>query len=218
MELLISISCHQYGFCKNKSTLQQLLLYFGDLSSDRRQTDSIYLDFSKALDSISHTLLLLKLRSAGIIGGMWSWLHSYLSSCSQCVLVNNCLFEPLPVKSGVPQGSILDPLLFIVYVNDLSRRVKNSTIIIFKFADNLCNTLKQSILSLTANCDLNSLHGWSLDNLLSFSIKKCVVLHFKANSSMTTNYSINGVELTNITKYRDLGIKFVMHRLTILKQ
>ena len=110
-----SISYHQFGFCKNKSALQQLLLYFDDLCTDRKQTDSIYLDFSKAFDSVSHTQLLMKLRSAGIIGGVWSWLRSYLSGRSQCVLVNNCLSQPLPVKSGVPQGSILGPLLFIVY-------------------------------------------------------------------------------------------------------
>jgi len=87
-----SISCYQYGFCKNKSTLQQLLLYFDDLCSDRRQTDSIYLDFSKAFDSVSHAQLLLKLRSAGIIGGVWSWLRSYLSGRNQCVLVNTVTY------------------------------------------------------------------------------------------------------------------------------
>jgi len=100
-----SISCHQFGFWNNKSTLQQLLLYFDDLCTDRKQTDSIDLDFSKAFNSVSHAQLLMKLRSAGIIGGVWSWLRSYLSGCSQCVLVNNCLSQPLPVKSGVPQGS-----------------------------------------------------------------------------------------------------------------
>ena len=86
-----SISCHQFGFCKNKSTLQQLLLYFDDLCSDREQIDSIYLDFSKAFDSVSHTKLLLKLWSVGITGGIWSWIQSYLSDRSQCVLVNSCL-------------------------------------------------------------------------------------------------------------------------------
>ena len=84
-----SISCHQFGFCKNKSSLQQLLLYFDDLCSSRNQTDSIYLDFSKAFDSVSHSNLLLKLWSAGITGGVWSWLQSYPSDRSQCVLVNN---------------------------------------------------------------------------------------------------------------------------------
>jgi len=62
--------------------------------------------------------------------------------------------------------------------------------------------------------NLNSLHGWSLDNLLSFSIKKCVVLHFKANSGMIANYSINGVELTNVTKYCDLGVIFSSNNLS----
>ena len=99
-----SISCHQFGFYKSISTLQQLLLYFDDLCSDREQIDSIYLDFSKAFDSVSHTKLLLKLWSVGITGGIWSWIQSYLSDRSQCVLVNSCLSQSLPVKSGVPQG------------------------------------------------------------------------------------------------------------------
>ena len=129
-----------------------MLLYFDDLCTDRKQTDSIYLDFSKAFDSVSHTQLLMKLRSAGIIGGVWSWLRSYLSGRSQCVLVNNCLSQPLPVKSGVPQGSILGLLLFIVYVNDLSERVNYSTI--FKFADDL--KCFKTICSITDSTQLQS--------------------------------------------------------------
>ena len=137
-------------------------------------------DFSKAFDSVSHTKLLLKLWSVGITGDVWSWLRSYLSDRSQRVLVNNSLSCSLPVKSGVPQGSILGPLLFIIYVNDLCDKVENSTI--FKFADDLkcfkaihCITDSNQLQN-----DLNSLYGWSLDNDLSFSIKKCVVLKSSA--------------------------------------
>ena len=184
--------------------MQQLLLYFDDLCSDKKQTDSIYLDFSKAFDSVSHTKLLLKLWSAGVTGDVWSWLRSYLSDRSQRVLVNNSLSCSLPVKSSVPQGSILGPLLFIIYVNDLCDKVENSTI--FKFADDLkaihCITDSNQLQN-----DLNSLYGWSLDNDLSFSIKKCVVLHFKVTLH-DTNYFINGVQLSNVTEHRDLGIVF----------
>ena len=121
----------------------------------QKSTDSIYLDFSKAFDSDSN--LLLKLWSAGITGGVWSWLQFYLCDCSQCVLVNNSISRPLPVKSGVPQGTILGPLLFIIYVNDLSNRVDNSTI--FKFADDLkCfKAIHSTTDSNLLQSDLNSL-------------------------------------------------------------
>ena len=201
-----SISSHQFKFCK-KSSLQKLLLYFDDLCSSRNQTDSIYLDFNKAFDSVSHSNLLLKLWSAGITGGVWSWLRSHLSDRSQCFLVNNSISRSLPVKSSVLQGNILGPLLFIIYVNDLSNRVENATI--FKFADDLkCFKAIHSITdSNLLQSDLNSLYEWSLDNHLSFSIKKCVILHFKTTSHVT-NYFINGIELYNATEHRDPGIVF----------
>ena len=146
------------------------------------------------------------MRSAGIIGGVWLWLRSYLSGRSQCVLVNNCLSQPLPVKSSVPQGSILGPLLCIVYVNNLSERVNYSTIL--KFADDLkCfKTICFITDSTQLQSDLSSLYGWSLNNHLFFIIKKCVALHFKANSTVTSNYFINGTELTSVTKHCDLGV------------
>ena len=99
-----------------------------DMSS---QTDIIFSDFKKAFDSVPHDELLLKLRKIGISGILWFWFRAYLKSRKQSVWINGQFSDFLPVLSGIPQGSILGPLLFLVYINNLPTSASNSSVLIF---------------------------------------------------------------------------------------
>ena len=137
-----SISPLQFGFTKNCSTLQQMLMFLDEITNAPAQTDVIYFDISKAFDSVSHSILLRKLWCFGITGTLWTWIKDYLSNRCQRVVINNCYSDLLPVVSGVPQGSILGCLLFIIYINDIASIVHHRSVL--KFAD---DTMTQSVSS-----------------------------------------------------------------------
>ena len=202
-----SISDFQFGFLQHRSTIHQLLLFLSTIfnSFDQRsQTDCIYLDLWKAFDSVPHNELLFKLWSISITGSLWELFWSYLLSHSQCVSINNSLSDKLPVISGVPQGSILDPILFIIYINVLPSTVSSS--IILMFAD---DTKCYRPISCPNDClllqrDLDYISEWCVAWNLSFNSTKCAALHF--SHSPPSSYYLNGDSISDMVCHRDLGV------------
>ena len=126
----------QHGFRARRSCETQLISLIHELASaldKKKQHDIAVLDFSKAFDRVPHERLLTKLQHYGVRGNTHRWIRSFLSERSQRVVVDSAAIESAPVVSGVPQGSVLGPILFLVFINDLPDSVSSRTRL---FADN----------------------------------------------------------------------------------
>ena len=206
----------QFGFRSGHSSVQQLLLFYskivgGDSMITSQQWDIAFMDFSKVFDSVSHNELLLKLHRLGVSGHLWQWLKCYLLGRSQCVCLDETRSTILPVLSGVPQGSVLGPLLFLAFVNDLPDVVKHS--IIYMYADDLKCAKPIRCISDCSELqnDLDSLCSWSANWKLSFKESKCVLLRCHSSRLehiIDFNYRINDVDLLEKDKHSDLGVLF----------
>ena len=200
----------QHGFCKGKSTVSNLLLftnYIYTAFADCSQVDTVYLDFSKAFDTINHARLLQKIRSFGVQGRLLRWLESYLSGRTQCVRVRNGLSPSITIPSGVPQGSHIGPLLFILFINDLPSYLNFSKCIIYADDVKLFSRVSTPMDSSKLQRDLDSLVRWSTENGLPFNVSKCKVMHFRRARTCTEfNYTINGSILEKVDETKDLGV------------
>ena len=166
----------------------------------------MYLDLAKAFDSVSHQRLPLKLSRYGVSGKLLQWFESYLGGRGQRCLVHCFTSSRSPVPSGVPQGSILGPLLFLVYVNDLPPVIQNR---IALFADDSkCSSVIESLQDCESlQKDLDSLHGWSDNWHLKFNTSKCEVLTVtRKRHPFRYDYKLNNNSLKHVTQVKDLGV------------
>ena len=122
----------QHGFRKKRSCVSQLITTLHDFATclnNKEQIDAVILDFSKAFDKVDHEGLLLKLEHYGIRNSLLNWSRSFLLGRKQKVLVDGKASSPTSVMSGVPQGTVLGPLFFLVYINDISKGLTKGTLI-----------------------------------------------------------------------------------------
>jgi hypothetical protein len=202
------ISAHQHGFQSGRSCVTQLLETLDQwtriLSVEKTPIDAIYLDFAKAFDKVPHKRLLKKLEAYGIAGDVLGWIEDFLSNRKQRVVVGEDKSRWCDVTSGVPQGSVLGPALFICYVNDMPDMVKG---MIKMFADDtkIAAPIETEADREALQSDLDDLQKWTDDWQLQFNTKKCKVMHLgHGNSRHQYTMAGNVLEVTECEK--DLGV------------
>jgi hypothetical protein len=199
----------QHGFVSNKSTGTNLSEFVNQVSEcldSRIQVDAVYTDFSKAFDRVDYGILLRKLRGAGIVGKVWDWISSYLDSRVQVVSVGGFDSGPIMTTSGVPQGSHLGPLLFVLFINDLGSCLSSEFLM---YADDLkiYTSVKCIGDCLKLQSDLNKLSVWCSKNNMRLNTDKCHSISFTRNKKkIDFTYNISGVHLQKLGFVRDLGV------------
>ena len=201
----------QHGFMKGRSCTSQLIRVYHDIGvilDKGGQVDIIFLDFSKAFDSVPHHLLLKKLsHQYGISDSLLSWFTSYLDSRKQRVLIDGVNSKWASVTSGVPQGSIIGPQLFLSYINDMPLVVSNSTVALFANDSKCFKPITNERDCILLQNDIDHLYEWSKSNLMTFNADKCKVLTIcRAHNPIDFVYTMNGTTLEKVTSFKDLGV------------
>jgi hypothetical protein len=209
------LSNRQYGFISGRSTLLQLLKVLDIWTEclDRgSEVDVIFLDFQKAFDKVPHNRLLDKMKYYGFDGPILEWTRAFLKDRRQRVKIHDIKSSWSPVTSGIPQGSVLGPTLFIIYINSLPSTCSSET---FLFADDA--KLFREILSeddhRILQADINKMVEWTKSSLLKFNAEKCSTMTITRPRSQTDkrNYHMNGIQLKETDQERDLGVIIDKH-------
>jgi hypothetical protein len=201
----------QHGFLKGRSCTTNLLEFMEKILSYQDSSipvDIIYLDFAKAFDKVPTKKLLAKIKAKGIGGDVLNWIAEWLNKRKQRVRLNGVYSDWLDVISGVPQGSVLGPLLFLIFIDDLDD-FSPMISILSKFADDtklghpVINDDDKKILQ----SQLDQLCNWTEQWGMEFNVSKCKVMHIGCKNK-SFDYTMNGENLTKVSSEKDVGITF----------
>ena len=216
----------QHGFFKGRSTSTNLLEFIDyslNAMDNGNHVEALYTDFSKAFDRIDIPMLLFKLQKIGIESGLLKWLESYLTNRQQIIKFNGKKSSPIQVTSGVPQGSHLGPLLFILYVNDISFILKKLKLLIY--ADDMKLFLEirnEEDINIFQN-EIHIFYTWCKKSLLELNVKKCNLISFsRKRTTSNITIALGNQIVEKCERVRDLGIildsklTFIDHYNTII--
>ena len=166
----------QGGFRPNHSTVSTTAYFINDLykaMNGKQASIAVFIDAMKAFDTVNHEILLKKLKEIGIIGKHFEWIKNYLTNRKQCTVANNTVSQQQLITCGVPQGSVCGPLLFLLYINDITSSIKNCKVSLY--ADDTVVYISHSDIQTGIQLvqqDLNRLNNWCKENKLSINCKK----------------------------------------------
>jgi hypothetical protein len=217
MQYLVSnnlLASQQHGFVPKKACVTNLLETIDSVTSELasgRPVDLVYLDFSKAFDTVPHKRLLLKLAAYGIDDQRFAWVRNFLSNRKQRIVMGKFESDLMDLTSGVPQGSVLGPLLFLLYINDLPDRWTNENKFYADDGKLVCRDVDRNEGAQSVQADLDIASDWTDDWLMQLNERKCAVVHMGKRNPKAT-YTIRKsdgtrVELQSSEGERDLGVK-----------
>ena len=204
---------NQFGFQSKMSTeyaVNQVLNYIVKTLEDNEFGVCIFLDFAKAFDTVNHEILLGKLENYGIRGIALQWIRNYLNNRMQCTEIGDTQSELELIKCGVPQGSVLGPLLFLIYINDIVSSSKLFNFTLFADDTSLYYSCKNTNnLEAVINCELAKISDWLSANKLSLNVAKSKLLYYtnkNRNSLKNIKIKINGEVLNEVDDAKYLGV------------
>ncbi|BHF80034.1 hypothetical protein SprV_0702315800 [Sparganum proliferum] len=200
----------QHGFRKGRSCTTNLLRSLQSWTralDDRHEVHIAFIDFQKAFDTVPHQRLLHKLKKIGIGGNFLKWIENFLLGRHQVVCIGQGKSDPAMVGSGVPQGSVLGPILFLIYVDDAARALDCE---VAMFADDMkiWSVIRGPADEDILQVNLNRLEEWSSRWLLRFNVGKCSILRLgnTTRSAITRDYFLGGAALQEVEAQKDLGV------------
>lgn len=200
----------QHGFMRGRSTTTNLVTFTDSVTAGMDsggQVDAVYTDYSKAFDRIDHTILLAKLYAAGIRGDLYRWFKSYVADRCQTVVLNGFASASSLIPSGVPQGSILGPLLFNLFINDINVCFQHSDFLLFADDMKIFKIINTNHDLHLLQLDLDNLNNYCTLNKLDLNVDKCCCITYsRSTKALPFCYKINNTFLSRTETVVDLGV------------